>query len=191
MKKNIKTDKYKLFESFEKICGIKLINESFIDDQGNLRDLYKDLTETEINEIFRGYIECALWTEEEVLSNESNISNDNEGDEDMDEIEKLINNFKDKSFTSFVFDDIDNNSKIDAYLDIKKFIKDAGDVAIQEAIKKNDLFILGMDIWFTRNDHGSGFFDRDYDNEDILTKAGRKLGSVYLYVGDDGKLYFT
>ena len=48
-----------------------------------------------------------------------------------------------------------------------------------------------MDIWFTRNGHGSGFFDHSYENEKILMDAGHKLKGVDLYVGDDNKIYFS
>jgi len=153
------------------------------------------LSEEDINEILNGYIECALWTEEERLQQETNHEEENDdGDDDDDEIEKFIklqNNFNNKDFNVFVSDDIDVDSKIDAYLDIKKFINTAGKVAVDEAISENGLFKLGMDIWFTRNGHGSGFFDHSYENEDVLIRAGNKLGPKDLYIGDDGKLYFS
>jgi hypothetical protein len=167
-----------------------LINESFIDSQGNLMDLSQD----DINQILNGYIECALWTEQERLEDEVTIDTDDEEYDDMDEIEKLIqlkDKFDKKTFTSFVSEDIDINSKIEAYNDVKQFIKDAGDDAINEAINENGLFKLGMDIWFTRNGHGAGFFDHNYENEEKLINAGKKLKEKDLYVGDDGKLYFS
>jgi hypothetical protein len=166
------------------------ITESLINQDGSLGDLTQD----DINEILSGYIDCALWTEEERLEDESTYEIDYEDYEDMDEIEKLITlkgKFDSKDFTSFVSDDIDFDSKIDAYLDIKTFIMYAGDTAIDEAIDENGLYSLGMDIWLTRNGHGTGFFDRSYDNEEDLVNAARKIKSKDLYVGDDGKLYFS
>lgn len=163
------------------------LNESYVDDNGNL----KDLPQSDINEILRGYIECALWTEQERLEDDATMNID---DEDMDEIEKIIQlkgKFDKKTFASFMSDDIDVNSKIDAYNDIKTFIRGAGDNAIFEAISENGLFKLGMDIWFTRNGHGAGFFDHSYENEDLLINAAKKLGSKDLFVADNGKLYFT
>jgi hypothetical protein len=165
------------------------LNEAYIDSEGRL----EDLTQEDINEILKGYIECALWTEEERLEDEATYDIDDEDYQEMDEAEKIIalkGKFDKKTFSSFIADDIDIDSKIEAYNDIKKFIKEAGDEAITEAIDENGLFQLGMDIWFTRNGHGSGFFDRNYENEKILMDAGRKLKSKDLYVGDDGKLYF-
>lgn len=154
----------------------EIINEELIDSNNNL----KDLSQEKINEIFKGYIECALWTDEERLN-----------DEYYEEFVQLKDEFKNKMFNSFVSDDIDVDSKIDAYNDIKTFIKNAGDEAVNEAIEENGLFQLGMDIWLTRNGHGSGFFDHNYDNEDILEQTAKELGSSDIYIGDDAKLYFS
>jgi len=51
----------------------------------------------------------------------------------------------------------------------------------------------GADFWLTRNRHGAGFWDGDWpgDVAKRLTEASHAYGSVDLYVGDDGKLYFT
>lgn len=54
----------------------------------------------------------------------------------------------------------------------------------------------GQDFWLTRNRHGTGFWDR-YDpihpNHERaalqLTDASHAYGEVYLYLGDDGKVY--
>jgi hypothetical protein len=176
----------KKLKNFIKTTIREFLNETYLDKDGNLQDL----PQSDINEILKGYIECALWTEQERLEDEATMEID---DEDMDDVEKLIQlkgKFDKKSFTSFVSEDIDIDSRIDAYNDIKTFIKNAGDNAIQEAISENGLFKLGMDIWFTRNGHGAGFFDHSYENEDLLINAGKKLKPKDLYVGDDGKLYF-
>jgi len=181
--------KNRLFEMFNKVCGTNFINEAYIDSEGNLKGL---LSQDELNEIFKGYIECALWTEEERLRDE--VTDELEDSEDMDEIEKIIHlkgKFEKGDFNSFISDDIDVDSRIDAYNDIKQFIEDAGDEAINEAIEENGLFKLGMDIWFTRNGHGSGFFDHSYENENILISAGKKMKGSDLYIGDDNKLYFS
>lgn len=150
-------------------------------------------------EVLKGYIEAALWTEEERLKEDYDEMNpyndDNEIDDDEDdEIEKIIklkHNLNSKSFETFTTEDIDPDSRIQAYLDIKKFIKDAGQEAITEALEENDEFRLGMDIWLTRNGHGSGFFDHNYEFEKELETAAHNLKSVDLYIGDNGLLYFS
>jgi hypothetical protein len=47
------------------------------------------------------------------------------------------------------------------------------------------------DFWLTRNGHGAGFWDGDYEEElgEKLTAICKKMGSIDLYVGDDNKIY--
>lgn len=46
----------------------------------------------------------------------------------------------------------------------------------------------GADFWYTRNGHGVGFWDRDYDEEigDALSSASEAFGEVYLMPEDFG-----
>jgi hypothetical protein len=50
---------------------------------------------------------------------------------------------------------------------------------------------LAHDFWLTRNGHGAGFWDGDYEEEigEKLTKLAKTFPEVNLYVGDDGKVY--
>ena len=162
-----------------------------------------NLNNDTLKQIMKGYIAAAIWTEEERLKEDMNqgfeIDNNDEPDdfEDSDnpELEKLINiqaNMNKKNFDSFSEEDIDPNSLIQAYLDIKKFISDVDPQYIQEAIHDQGTERLGHDIWLTRNRHGAGFFDHFYDSdmEQALTKAAQELKEVNLYIGDDYMLYF-
>lgn len=156
------------------------------------------IEETDLLEIMRGYIEAALWTEEERLNDEyndeTNIGDDDDRDDeetDLDRLIKVQSNMNKKSFTGFLQTDIDVDSRIQTYVDIKKFIKNIGVDAYNEAITENDLFQFGMDFWLSRNGHGAGFFDHSYDNEQILMDNARKMKEVDLYLGDDYKLHFT
>lgn len=146
----------------------KTINEN------SLKDF--NISEKDLLEILKGYLEAALWTEEERLK---------------DEYENEFNYSDEIDLGSFSVDDLDDNSKIQAYIDINRFIWDSGVDAIKEAIEVNGLFKLGMDIWLTRNGHGAGFFDHGYENEESLMKSAEKLKGVDLYLGDDLKLYFS
>jgi hypothetical protein len=58
----------------------------------------------------------------------------------------------------------------------------------------------GHDFWLTRNHHGAGFWDGDWEEEievdgktqsagDHLTEMSHAYGGVDPYVGDDGKIY--
>lgn len=57
----------------------------------------------------------------------------------------------------------------------------------------------GHDFWLTRNGHGAGFWDGDWDSVDNdgaeygdrLTEAAKSFGECTLYVGDDGQLYLA
>jgi hypothetical protein len=49
----------------------------------------------------------------------------------------------------------------------------------------------GHDFWLTRNGHGAGFWDGDWNKEagERLTQVAEALGTFELYVGDDGRIY--
>lgn len=159
------------------------------------------LNNDEVNEILKGYLEAALWTEEERLNDERGVNNDalsSDFDDEEDETESEIrfmkimrNNLQSKPIESFTREDIDPNSLIQAYLDIKNFITAAGSVAVSEALEVGDKFQLGMDFWLSRNGHGAGFFDRNYEHGDELQNTARSQKEVDLYIGDDNKLHFS
>jgi hypothetical protein len=48
------------------------------------------------------------------------------------------------------------------------------------------------DFWYTRNGHGAGFWDGDWNDPwaDQLVAASRGFGEANSYVGDDGLIYF-
>lgn len=49
---------------------------------------------------------------------------------------------------------------------------------------------IGHDLWLTRNGHGAGFWDRGLGAVgEALSEQARAMGSVYLYVADDGLIY--
>jgi hypothetical protein len=55
---------------------------------------------------------------------------------------------------------------------------------------KDDVSQAGHDFWLTRNGHGAGFWDGDWGEfGDKLTDESKPYGSVYLYLGDDEKIY--
>jgi hypothetical protein len=49
----------------------------------------------------------------------------------------------------------------------------------------------GHDFWLTRNGHGAGFWDGDWDKAagQELTDIAHNFGTLCPYVGDDGKIY--
>lgn len=51
---------------------------------------------------------------------------------------------------------------------------------------------LGRDLWFTRNGHGVGFWDRGLgDLGEQLTEAAKAMGGQDIYLGDDSFVYLT
>ena len=50
---------------------------------------------------------------------------------------------------------------------------------------------VAHDFWLTRNHHGAGFWDGDYENGDTLTEICQSnFNTLHPYVGDDDKIYF-
>ncbi len=64
---------------------------------------------------------------------------------------------------------------------------------------KHEDDVIAHDFWLTRNYHGAGFWDGDYDDYDDLgdeavraltdLSQSQQFGMVDLYVGDAGKIY--
>ena len=70
--------------------------------------------------------------------------------------------------------------------DCKQFIK------LNEPVLDNlDYAQCGHDFWLTRNGHGAGFWDGDYEEKtgEYLTQASKDAGTSDLYIADDGKLW--
>jgi len=92
-------------------------------------------------------------------------------------------------------------------LDKNHNIEDIAKESIEKASKDCDLFIekagslldgldledIGHDFWLTRNHHGAGFWDGDYDEEigKKLTDISHSFGGCDMYVGDDGNIYLS
>lgn len=52
----------------------------------------------------------------------------------------------------------------------------------------SDAAQAGHDFWLTRNGHGAGFWDGDWEDGDELTQASKVYGSVDLYIDKDCKI---
>lgn len=54
-----------------------------------------------------------------------------------------------------------------------------------------DAVRAGHDFWLTRNHHGAGFWDGDWEDSkgERFTASSKTFGEFNLYPGDDGKLY--
>ena len=119
----------------------------------------------ELDKFTRAYIEAALWS--------STDNSDGSGGEPLD-----------KNYN--IYDIADETLAVMA-ADCAAFQNEnASDLSF------NSLDQGGHDFWLTRNRHGCGFWETPDWPEDIgnrLTDASHKYGEVWLYVGDDGKIY--
>lgn len=109
------------------------------------------------------YIEAALWS--------STDNSDDSGGDPLDD--------------NYGIEDLAPETLQSIFEDCRAFQNDHfEDIA-------NDLERAGHDFWLTRNGHGAGFWDGDWDDEvgDRLTKASDDYASVDLYIGDDGLIY--
>ena len=84
--------------------------------------------------------------------------------------------------------DLSDEAKVRAENDWMSFLKQSGDL-----VEGLDLTDVAHDFWLTRNGHGAGFWDGDYEQElgKNLTKLAHTFSKVTLYVGNDGKLHFS
>lgn len=87
-------------------------------------------------------------------------------------------------------DDFSEEALLQAIKDCEKFAELCLGIDGIEHLDGSD---LGHDFWLTRNHHGAGFWDGDYDEElgNKLTEISKSMGEIALYIGDDGKLYFS
>jgi len=109
-----------------------------------------------------GYLETAIWTEEE-----------------------NVPNLEDKSIFDFSDDAIKQAKE-----EIKWFIKSSIDVA--NAIFGDASYSsIGHYLWLSKNGHGAGFFDRNYENVNILMELSHQLGEIYLEVDANDKICFS
>ncbi len=70
--------------------------------------------------------------------------------------------------------------------------RNALDLACDYATADYDERRAGVDLWFTRNHHGTGFWDRELGAVDEeLIEAAHAMGEISLYRGDDDLIYFV
>jgi len=80
--------------------------------------------------------------------------------------------------------DIDKKSKEEIRKELEWFIDKIGGIINQ--MSEED---LGYDLWYTRNHHGVGFFDKNYPkhDEELLNKLSEVLGDAYIF-NNNGKI---
>lgn len=120
--------------------------------------------ERTMDEFTTGYIECALW---------SSVSDDEDGITDEHSISDLAPETLRKM-------ECDCQAFTETYRDWLDKANEMG----------RDDSHLGHDFWLSRNGHGTGFWDRGLGAlGDKLHEHAKVMGSIDLYVGDDGLIY--
>lgn len=127
------------------------------------------MTPDNLDAFTRAYVQCALWS-----------SSDDGGDP------------FDQNYTA---DDLAPETLARMIEDCADF-RDCDDWRVAVDMGAWDDAQGGHDFWLTRNGHGAGFWDRYSSGDsiggrlgDALTNRAEVYGGVYLYAGDDGRLY--
>lgn len=125
-----------------------------------------------LDEFTRAYVECLLWAETDNATEQGGEPLDrNYGAEDFapEALQTILDDCQ--RFQN------ENRADLDQYPDHNGY---------------TGAELAGHNFWLTRNGHGTGFWDREYLPEDLrdrLTSAAQGAGEVWVYVGDDGRLY--
>jgi len=74
--------------------------------------------------------------------------------------------------------------------DLEKFRALAEELGIDLDIDGNDSGKLELDFWLTRNGHGAGFWDGDWEvSGEALTKLAHEFPEQMAYMGSDKKIH--
>jgi hypothetical protein len=98
-------------------------------------------------------------------------------------------------YSDLAFDDLSDGTLGTIRRECEAFQKECSGALEQACAYDYTREKAGMDFWFTRNRHGTGFVDRnelDGLHEcwlDGLMDGARAAGEAEWYVGDDGKVY--
>ncbi len=128
-------------------------------------------------DFLEGYLETAIWAEESNLEEELKLAWD-EGIET-----EGVRDAREFHNGHFCKDAIRKATK-----DCKDFLREAEDILENEP--EDDPSTWGHDFWLTRNGHGAGFWDGDYEKGKELTEIAKGYGEVNLTITNDGEIDF-
>lgn len=112
-----------------------------------------------LDDFVRGYIEAALW------SSTDDAGNPLDG--------------------NFAIDDIDDATLAQMRSDCDRFLTavDTDNIDDEQTVEDMESDQGGMDFWFSRNGHGTGYFSGNYGGyEEFLQELARKFGEYHLLV---------
>lgn len=127
-----------------------------------------------LDDFTNAYVVCALWS--------TNDESDETGRQPLD--------------LNYDIEDINNETLQGMINDCKLFQQKIGAVSQDSYIGSNpDNYnvdtMIGHDFWLTRNGHGAGFWDGDWEKStgERLDSIAKCFGETYIYIGDDNKIY--
>ncbi len=121
-----------------------------------------------LRRMVRAYLECAIW---------SGLDWDDMNGDNPEPLD-----------AAYSIDDVPFITYARAVRDCSDFL---GSLNVVTLSQHWDAEQFGHDFSLTRNGHGAGFWDRGKGKlGDMLTDRCKVYGSVDLYAGDDGWLYF-
>jgi hypothetical protein len=89
-------------------------------------------------------------------------------------------------------DEVDAGARAEVRADVSQFIfalVTSGDAKALQMVVENPEQ-AGHDLFMTRNGHGCGFWDGDWDPcGDVLTRIAKDMGEQHAYVGEDDYVY--
>lgn len=119
------------------------------------------------------YIATALWSSNDTVTNE-------DGEEE-------IFNLDEYDYTDLSQETLDYlKETLESFLTLLEEQN-----LLESALGYADLETIAHDLWLTQNGHGAGFWDGDYGDKlgKDLTVWAKSMGSIDLYIGDDGLIY--
>jgi hypothetical protein len=124
-------------------------------------------TDSDVDEILNSYLETALWS-----------TPDMDATEDDDDYDRCLD--KNYSITDF-----DEESAQKSRKDIESFL-DKAKLLTHDAMYELGMEVgrIGHDFWLTRNGHGAGFWDGDYDQR----KGDIRLGDYLTGIAKEFKI---
>ena len=126
-----------------------------------------------LDEFTEAYIDCALWSTNDESTPEGGVPFDD----------------------NYGYGDIDDDTLRAMIVDCEKFQREnCCDIAYENCFYRTDCSVeshAGHNFWLTRNGHGAGFWDDDWEEAagERMTKSSKAFGEFNLCLGDDGKIY--
>lgn len=127
-----------------------------------------------LHQMVLGYIHAALWSSTDDTNEEEN------DDTSFDSNGKSV-------------EDLSPHSALLAAVSCGEFLNATHNILKLKDGSYAPADKVGHDLWLTRNRHGAGFWDGDYEKQcgEVLTKMAQYMGEVDVYTGDDGKIYIS